>query len=280
MSAHSFHLIRLGFRFRAKQRVAFPQGRTANLIRGLFGAALLATAPPVEYARLFAPNAQLGKSPSGLADWPRPFVFRAAHLDGTAAEPGESFCMDVHLFDARDEAVAAVCMALERVASDGIGHARGSATLDEMEREAITLDLKHSPADLNTREVRLRFVTPTELKHDGRTALQPDFAILFGRLRERISNLSALYGGGSLKIDFAHSGDRAREIRLLHSELHYEFAERRSRRTGQVHPLGGFVGEAGYEGELGEFLPWLRAAHWVGVGRQTVWGKGDVRVIS
>ena len=31
---------------------------------------------------------------------------------------------------------------------------------------------------------------------------------------------------------------------------------------------------------VAEFLPWLRAARWVGVGRQTVWGKGDVRVLE
>ena len=37
--------------------------------------------------------------------------------------------------------------------------------------------------------------------------------------------------------------------------------------------------EAEYAGHLAEFLPWLRAARWVGVGRQTVWGKGDVRVL-
>jgi len=45
-----------------------------------------------------------------------------------------------------------------------------------------------------------------------------------------------------------------------------------------VHSLGGFTGEAEYEGDLAEFLPWLRAARWVGVGRQTVWGKGELRV--
>ena len=38
--------------------------------------------------------------------------------------------------------------------------------------------------------------------------------------------------------------------------------------------LGGFVGEAEYEGDLTEFVPYLRAAHWTGVGRQTAWGKG------
>jgi CRISPR/Cas system endoribonuclease Cas6 (RAMP superfamily) len=44
--------------------------------------------------------------------------------------------------------------------------------------------------------------------------------------------------------------------------------------------LGGFTGEIEYQGELGEFLPWLRAGQWVGVGRQTVWGKGEIRVLE
>jgi hypothetical protein len=52
--------------------------------------------------------------------------------------------------------------------------------------------------------------------------------------------------------------------------------ERRSSRTGQVHPIGGFVGEAEYEGDLAEFVPYLHAARWTGVGRQTVWGKGEI----
>jgi hypothetical protein len=53
---------------------------------------------------------------------------------------------------------------------------------------------------------------------------------------------------------------------------------RRSSRTGQVHSLGGVVGEAEYQGELGEFLPYLEAGKWTGVGRHTVWGQGEVAV--
>jgi len=58
--------------------------------------------------------------------------------------------------------------------------------------------------------------------------------------------------------------------------VHQVEVHRQSSRTGQVHSIGGFVGEAEYEGELSEFLPYLRAAKWTGVGRQTVWGKGEV----
>jgi hypothetical protein len=63
------------------------------------------------------------------------------------------------------------------------------------------------------------------------------------------------------------------------ADLAWEEVKRKSGRAGQVHPIGGFTGEAEYAGPLAEFLPWLGAARWVGVGRQTVWGKGDVRVL-
>ena len=75
-------------------------------------------------------------------------------------------------------------------------------------------------------------------------------------------------------------GERAAKIELRRSEVVWEQVKRKSGRTGQVHPIGGFTGEAEYVGDLAEFLPWLRAARWVGVGRQTVWGKGDVRVMG
>jgi hypothetical protein len=29
---------------------------------------------------------------------------------------------------------------------------------------------------------------------------------------------------------------------------------------------------------MAEFLPYLEAARWTGVGRQTVWGKGEIAV--
>ena len=115
----------------------------------------------------------------------------------------------------------------------------------------------------------IRFQTPTELKSAGGLAERPEFPILFGRLRDRISTLRSLYGAGALDIDFKGLGERAARVELRHCDLAWEQVKRKSGRTGQVHPIGGFTGEAEYAGPLGEFLPWLRAARWVGVGRQT-----------
>jgi hypothetical protein len=65
---------------------------------------------------------------------------------------------------------------------------------------------------------------------------------------------------------------------MTRCELRQVEAARRSSRTGQVHSIGGFVGAAEFEGELGEFIPYLQAACWTGVGRQCSWGKGELRL--
>jgi len=69
-------------------------------------------------------------------------------------------------------------------------------------------------------------------------------------------------------------------VRMTQCELKRTDADRLSSRSGQRHPLGGFVGEVEYQGELGEFVAYLRLGKWVGVGRQTVWGKGEMEVME
>jgi hypothetical protein len=62
----------------------------------------------------------------------------------------------------------------------------------------------------------------------------------------------------------------------VRSELRQVTVARRSGRTGQRHGIGGFVGFAEYEGDLAEFVPYLEAAHWTGVGRHCTWGNGEI----
>ena len=293
-AVNTFEFHRFRFHFRAVDPLHFPAGKSANVVRGAFGMLLRHTAPPAAYARLFEPRAAAGsRVPSGLADWPRPFVFRAAHLDGQTIPPGRDFFLDVHIFDVRRPALPHFRAAFEALAEAGIGPRRGRAILESVAQLDLdgcakpVADLPLAPCVISldphpdpepAGRVCLRFLTPTELKTGGALSERPEFPILFGRLRDRLSTLRALYGAGPLEIDFRALGERAASVRLERCELEWERVERRSARTGQVHPIGGFTGEAEYAGPLAEFLPWLRAARWVGVGRQTVWGKGEVRI--
>jgi hypothetical protein len=288
----TFEFLRFRFRFRALDALFFPPGKSTNVLRGAFGTLLGAAATPAEYFRLFRPSAALGHSPSGLADWPRPFVFRASHLDGLRVPPGGGFFVDVHAFDLRSPTLPHFRAAFAQLAVLGMGPGRGRAELVGVDRldledratpagdglgSPIVISLDPQPDPLE--RVRIRFVTPTELKTAGRLAEQPEFPVLFGRLRDRISTLRSLYGAGPLEIDFHGMAARAAQVRMASCRIAWVHLERRSGRTGEVHPLGGFTGEAEYQGELAEFLPFLHAARWVGVGRQTVWGKGDLRVL-
>jgi hypothetical protein len=255
----AFGLYPLRFGFIARRALYFPPGQTANLLRGRIGKALMDSSPG-DYEPLFAPSAANG--PSGLRDLPRPFVLRVAHLDGARFHPGERFEIGLNLFTAREPAIAllsrALCSAEDAELTD----------LDGDEQLRLSL----APYDRAVRQVRVRFLSPTELKGGA----QPLFGVLFARIRDRVSTLRALYGGGPLPINFQNIGERAKRVRMTRCDLEYVDAARVSRSTGQRHSLGGFIGVAEYEGELEEFAPYLEAARFTGVGRQTVWGKGEI----
>jgi CRISPR-associated endoribonuclease Cas6 len=313
-----FRFYPLRFSFVALEPVLFPVGTSANILRGSFGLIFrrIACCPECPgarvcekraecpYARVFEPTAT-GPGPSGLADWPRPFVFRAAHLDGRTVRPGERFHFDLHLFDLRRPAISCFVQAFSELTREGLGPRRGRVSLADVSQLSLdhrpalqlfdgenilhpqgtppeVLSLAPPPATLSS--VTIRFVTPTELK-SAQTASRsrqsipaPEFAILAARARDRISTLGALYGDGPLALDFRAFGQRAAAVRILRSELEHVDVHRRSSRTGQIHPIGGFVGEVEYEGDLTEFVPYLRAARWTGVGRQTAWGKGAIEI--
>jgi len=309
----SFQLLPVRLRFRAAEAVLFPAGRPGNIIRGGFGAALrkLVCLPSCAqpktcerraecpYAVIFEPH-ETDSGPSGLADRPRPFVFRTHHLDGRTFETGEAFHIDLHLFDVQEPLLRHSVDSLRLLASEGLGPRRGRAALEAVElldaegRPRCTLNaepagsshVRPSPLELSlatypvpVSRILVRFLTPTELKGGGAVIERPEFPVLMARVRDRLSALRAFYGPGPLQVDFKAFGDRAGRVSLVRADVRRVRVTRRSSRSGRVHPIGGFLGEAEYEGDLAEFLPLLQAAHWTGVGRQTVWGNGAIQSV-
>jgi hypothetical protein len=275
-----FALERYRFRFTALDDIRFPAGKVGNVVRGAFGLALRETAPTDVYERLFEPQASPGEGPSGLTDRPRPYVFRWARTAGSKpvlVRTGEHWELGLHLFDASPGLCGHFQDAFAAWKQTGIGPGRGRLHLDGMEQLAgAQVDLDAS--DEAAARIDVHFWTPTELKVGGEIADRPDFPVLFARLRDRIATLCALYQGGPLAMDFRGLGGRAERVAIGWSNIGWERVERTSSRTGQTHPIGGFTGSVEYLGELSEFMPWLRAGEFTGVGRQTAWGKGEISV--
>jgi hypothetical protein len=307
-----FQVEPLRFSFVTREDIYFPAGKAANILRGAFGIIFrqIACLPQCEgarqcerrgecpYAQLFEPRSAGKETPSGLADHPRPFVFRAIHLDGQTFKAGQRFHFDLHLFDNDPASIAYFVLAFAQLAREGLGPARRKVELmtvsrlnEDGESSAIVyaegvlnnnagtqpLKLDLAPGTAVVSSVRVTFVTPTELKSGQQIAAMPEFGILAARVRDRLSTLRELYGEGPLDLDFRQFGERAALVQITRSKIEAVDVQRRSSRTGQTHSIGGFVGEVDYEGDLTEFVPYLKAAQWTGVGRQTVWGKGEIR---
>jgi hypothetical protein len=238
--------------FRALDRVQFPPDLAGNVFRGAFGS--------LSSPELFRPR--LANGPSGFADPPRPFVFRAQHLNGRTIERGESFFLDVNLFqDIRAPFIAA----FEELLDAGLGSTRARVELLPSAPPSHTcIDLTEA---IPTTACTVFFRTPTDLK-----------GALFTGIRDRVSTLSSLYGAGTPDIDFKGMSERGAAIRPIKTDLRHSDVSRRSSRTGQVHGIGGFTGAIEYEGDLTEFVPFLRAGFWTGVGRHTVWGNGVIEL--
>lgn len=297
-----FEFHRLRFHFEALEPVLFPPGKAGNIIRGAFGRSFRAAAcdpactdskqcsRPCSYRPIFEPRALEagGSGPSGLHDPPRPFIIRAWDFDGLRIDPGSAFWFDLHLFEVRNPQAEEYRRAFARFAEDGVGPNQAKARLNRMEwldlagrpmgaSRVLAIGLSGVPTSAISR-LQVDFATPTELKSEGMLVEVPEFHVLIARLRDRISTLSSLYGAGPLPIDFRGIVERAKKIRIASAGLHDREIIRRSGRTGQEHSIGGFLGPVVYEGELNEFVPYLVAGRWTGVGRQTAWGKGEIRV--
>jgi hypothetical protein len=159
-------------------------------------------------------------------------------------------------------------------AEDQLFQANGSSTADEW----IAFRLRDLGANGKTslQRVTVRFLTPTFLRADGEVVRRPEFQHLFKRLRDRINALGTFFGHGPLDVDFRGLGDRAEKVRTASAHIEWVERFRTSSKTHQRHELSGFVGEAVYEGDLSEFLPWLALGELVHVGKHASWGNGWV----
>lgn len=261
----TFRVIEQQLEFRAVDRVYFPPNKAGNILRGAFG--ILSSPLP-------APAAH---GASGLAEPPRPFVFRAAHLDGQTFDAGETFWFGLNIFDLRGPLLTVFTDAFAELERTGLGPGRARVKLmPHKPYRTLGIELEDTRrCDAAT----INFRTPTELK--GNTASDEiPFHVLFARLRDRIATLASLYGQGSVPVDFKALGMRAAAVSTLNSDLQFREVARTSSRTGQTHGIGGLTGSVDYTGDMGEFIPWLKAGYWTGVGRHAVWGNGVIECVT
>jgi hypothetical protein len=267
-SAGFFEFFSVTFRFRARDSFAFPAFLTGNVFRGALGS-FLRSANPSAYHVLFGSAEPDGTTP------PRPFALRCRNLDGGNYSTGEIFSVQLNLFLPNLELLASLTAAFTAMGDSGFGPTRSRAALmsgPDHIRHVIRLDEPFEQA----REIKVHFQTPTELKSNGEVGAPGSFSVLFARAYERLYRLTTRYGFGNVAVSRKAFREQAGSVVLRSANLQPVEVSRRGTRLGQTHPVGGFIGFVQYSGDLGPFLPVLRAASFTGIGRHTVWGNGEI----
>jgi CRISPR/Cas system endoribonuclease Cas6 (RAMP superfamily) len=161
---------------------------------------------------------------------------------------------------------------------DQLFRATGSCRADQWTKMKLR-QFSDANGNASVQRLTIRFLTPTFLRADGEVVRRPELHHLFKRLRDRINTLSTFFGDGPLDVDFKGLGERAEKVRTVSVQTDWVERFRTSSKTRQRHELSGFVGEASYEGELTEFLPWLAVGELVHVGKHAAWGNGKIELV-
>ena len=202
-------------------------------------------------------------------------------LDGRTVPQGGRFCFDVHIFDLRPAVLSLFPRGIRAVRRPGDRSRHGRVALSGpsrwiwrtrpdpcRERRAAGHRSRRRPGAGGSR-VGVRFLSPTELKSEGPWLRGRNLRFFSPGCATASARCGRYTAPARWRSISAAMGERAAAIRMSRCDVQWEKVERKSGRTGQVHPLGGFTGSAEYEGELAEFLPWLRAARgWGWAGRR------------
>lgn len=311
-------IVRYRLTVRPLRPLALPRFGRGAILRGGFGLALrklvchdlsldcrrCALRPTCPYPEVFEPGPPAGgERLRNFTDLPRPFVFDEPLDARTTFTPGDKLEFGLSVVGVIARHAPYFVTAFQSLAETGLGprrapfslesvvaiagagrehelYRRGSARVLPVAPQVTAADLMQ-PGDASRESLHLRFLTPVDLRDAGRSVRAPHFGPLLRRLRDRLSALAAFFGGGPLMLDFKGLGHLADEVRLVQARTRDVSVRRTSARTQQTHDVGGFLGEARYEGPaLGVLMPLVRVGEVLHVGRHAAFGNGRMQVLD
>ena len=291
-----------------------------SVIRGVLGASLKQVSCALRHQRcntcillerciyvsFFERLPPVSGSPKWLNVRPSPFVLEPPDTERQDFNPDTRFSFNILLFGKANESLPYLIYAIERMGRHGLGRAldggdRGRFTLEAVVHEGQNIYTTkegrlHQPESLMElvqpdlfsgysssafAEVSVRLCTPLRLKSSNKFQDQLPFSSLVRAALRRISSLEATYGDGEPDLPYRELAAMAESVKIVDKDLRWQDWHRYSSRQKASMRLGGLVGTICYEGKnLGVFMPLLRYAEQVHLGKQTTFGLGRLENIE
>ncbi|MCL0065556.1 CRISPR system precrRNA processing endoribonuclease RAMP protein Cas6 [Dehalococcoidia bacterium] len=231
---------------------------------------------------------------------PHPFIIEPPHESQSWPRQNDHINFNVVLIGNGIDYLPYFVFVFDELGRSGLGRERGKYLLEKVEalsdftntqyetiydscRKFLSngyqvrrfADIAEETSGYTRRRLAIRFVTPTRIKYQGRIEVEVNFSVLIKNLLRRISLLSEMHCNSRLDLDYADLIEKARNVRIVKSNLHWYDWERYSSRQKAKMKLGGFVGDITFEGDLAEFMPFIKLGEYLHVGKGTSFGLGE-----
>jgi len=228
---------------------------------------------------------------------PHPFVIRPPNDERRNFNPGDKINFELALIGKATDYLPYFIYAFQELGSLGIGKGKAKYSLTTVQdaqgntiynaetnalSEFSLQTLSFLNGDKPTADkarLTLSFITPTRIIFQKHLTMDLEFHILIRVLLRRLSLLVCFHMGiDPSGWDFKGLIERAGKVSVVKRNLKWIDWERYSNRQETKMKMGGFVGDVEFEGELGEFLPLIRAGEALHVGKGTGMGLGRYEI--
>jgi len=229
---------------------------------------------------------------------PHPFVLQPEKGCGGSQKQGYNFKFTLLLLDRANDFLPQLAYAVQMMGEAGIGSGRRQglgrfqlekiATEQDVVFDEATPVLKkcanipmlclEEPATIETESLTVSLQTPLRLKQNNTLGRSLPFHILIRTSLRRIAALEDAYGGGEPDLDYRGLVQRAGKVQATDSTIRWRELYRYSNRQKKKVSLSGLTGSVSFRGDLTEFVPIIRYAEQVNIGKQTVFGLGNINL--
>ena len=229
---------------------------------------------------------------------PRPYVLNPPATRQQKFEPGAALSFDLVLIGPAVEALPYFVYTFTRLGEKGLGRGRGKfrlLTVDREENDKFIKIYDHQTDTLTqgaprktmcpltppskTGSVCLEFTTPLRIKAGKKLVTRLTFPVFFQHLTHRLSLLTDIYGLPEKMPDLRTLLANAEKITTRTNEMHWHDWDRYSGRQKTRMQFGGLLGVITFDGDLTDYLPYIRMGEQLNVGQLTTFGLGRYRMM-
>ncbi|MEO0099666.1 MAG: CRISPR system precrRNA processing endoribonuclease RAMP protein Cas6 [candidate division WOR-3 bacterium] len=294
-------------KMKAKEKMTLPPYK-GFLLRGAFGLAFRKISCPFPekecsacllkaqcvYSYIFeTPRPENSEIMRKYPNVPHPFLLEPPLENKTEYQTGDPFSFNLILLGKAIDYLPYFIYSFEEMAQKGLGKDRGRLEIESLNQgkeiiydgktKTIKSKIKEEELKIEKRrkpvkEIKIKLLTPLRIIYQGKTAQNLDFHIVMRNLLRRLGLISYFHSPVPFPIAYQDLIKKAMAIKTRRTNFQILDLTRYSSRQERRIKLEGLIGEVTYEGDLTEFIPYLKIGERIHIGKGTVFGFGKYKL--